>query len=331
MHRGQILIMFAVMLTALLGAVGLSVDLGMAFSQRRTMQSAADAGAYAGAWAVMKSKPVQSEVDTIVNQNKMNFGTVTSIQCEYINDASQSLGACSSAIPSGATGVRVTVTENHPTFFIQVVPGAPNNVTTSAVAAANIRKLAPIGGGPFLPCAQNALPADGSPPMNIVNVDANYKFVSVNEQAINVKFKIYGPNHKEFNDCGIKPQDYKGAADQALACTVAPTWCYFKEGSYTGPVNQAVDGIDGCKAGATSPYNCVAYLPIATAKDQPVPSSDPRVWVVAFLPFYIERGDQPNKYYGTLLGDYAIMGLGQEGEGGWTPDFQGPVSIRLTE
>src|SRR6476620_5610806 len=91
-HRGQILIMFAFMLVALLGALGLSVDLGMAFSQRRTMQSAADAGAYAGAWAVLKSKAVQTEVNTVVNQNTMNFGTITSIQCEYINDARQSLG-----------------------------------------------------------------------------------------------------------------------------------------------------------------------------------------------------------------------------------------------
>ena len=108
-HRGQILIMFAFMLAALLGALGLSVDLGMAFSQRRTMQSAADAGAYAGAWAVLKStatqpKYVQSEVNTVVNQNTMNFGTITSIQCEYINDASQSLGNCSGGIPSSASG-----------------------------------------------------------------------------------------------------------------------------------------------------------------------------------------------------------------------------------
>ncbi len=190
--------MFAFMLVALLGALGLSVDLGMAFSQRRTMQSAADAGAYAGAWAVLKSRPpseeVQTEVNTVVNQNTMNFGTITSIQCEYINDASQSLGNCSGGIPSSASGVRVTVQENHPTFFIKVVPGGPNNVTTSAVAAANIRKLAPVGGGPFLPCAQKAIRADNGPPMDIVNLDCKLQpRLRVNPDAIGVKFKIYGP------------------------------------------------------------------------------------------------------------------------------------------
>jgi Flp pilus assembly protein TadG len=52
---GQILVMFAFMLTVLLGAVGLSIDLGAAFMQRRTMQAAADAGALAGTRIVSKS------------------------------------------------------------------------------------------------------------------------------------------------------------------------------------------------------------------------------------------------------------------------------------
>lgn len=329
--KGQILIMFAFFLTVLIGALGLSVDLGLAFSQRRTMQSAADAGAYAGAWAVLKSRPTQTEVETIVNQNQMNLGSITSIQCEFINDASQSLGNCTGAIPSGASGVRVTVQESHPTFFIKVLPGAPSTVSTSAVAAANIRMLQAPGGGPFLPCAQKAIRSDTGEPMDLVFVDSEYNFVSVNPDAIGVRFNIYGPNDKVVEDCGIFSDKYNGAADQSFACNSAPMWCQFKEGSYTGPVNQAVDGIDGCQAGATSPYNCVAFLPIATTKDQPLPPSEYRVWVVAFLPFYIEQGAQPNKYYGTLLSDYALLGTGQEGEGGWTPDYAGPVTIRMTQ
>ena len=43
--RGQILVMFALMLTALLGVLGLAVDGGVAFAQRRTVQNAADAAA----------------------------------------------------------------------------------------------------------------------------------------------------------------------------------------------------------------------------------------------------------------------------------------------
>jgi Flp pilus assembly protein TadG len=329
--EGQILVMFAFFLTVLLGAVGLSVDLGLAFSQRRTMQSAADAGAYAGAWAVMKSKPVQAEVETVVYQNQMNLGSISSIQCEYIDDASQSLGSCTGAIPSSASGVRVTVQESHPTFFIKVVPGGPSTVSTSAVAAANVRMVQPPGGGPFLPCARQAVRADNGERMDIALLDSAYNLVGINPEAIGVKFNIYGPNDTTVEDCGIAPDKYNGAASFDTPCMTAPGWCEFENGNVTGPVNQAVGGIDGCVVNATSPYNCVAFLPIATEKDQPLSASETRVWVVGFLPFYIEQGDQPNKYYGTLLDDYVLLGLGQEGEDGWTPDYEGPATIRLTE
>ena len=330
-NQGQILIMFAFFLTVLMGAVGLSVDLGMAFSQRRTMQSAADAGAYAGAWAVMKSKPVQTEVNTVVNKNQMNFGSISSIQCEFINDAKQSLGSCAGAIPSSASGVRVTVQESHPTFFIKVLPGAPNTVSTSAVAAANIRIVKAPGGGPFLPCARQAIRTDNGNRMDIVFLDSNYNLTGVNPAAVGVKFNIYGPNDNVVEDCGIAPDKYNGAASFDAPCMTAPAWCDFENGNVTGPVNQAVGGIDGCAAGATKPYNCVAFLPIATEKDQPLSANETRVWVVGFLPFYIEQGAQPNKYYGTLLDDYVLLGIGQAGEGGWTPGYQGPATIRLTQ
>jgi hypothetical protein len=334
-HRGQILVMFAIFLVGLLGAVGLSVDLGVAFSQRRTMQTAADAGAYAGARAVLRDDvpSVQAEVETVVQQNKMNLGNITSVECQYINDGGAELGSCAGGIPGSATGVRVRVEENHPTFFMQVLSsfGAPDRVSTSGVAAANIRLLPSPGGGPFLPCARQAIPADGSDPIDIVFLDSDYNLTGVNPAAIGVKFNIFGPNDTTVQDCGIAPDKYNGAANQDFPCVTAPGWCEFHQGNITGPVNQAVDGIDGCQAGSTTPYTCVAFLPVATEKDQPLDASESRVWIVGFLPFYIEVGDQPNKYTGTLLDDYLILGLGEDGGAGWNPGYQGAITIRLTE
>src|SRR6476619_3101626 len=131
-HPGQILIMFAFLLVALLGSLGLAIDLGVAFSQRRTMQAAADAGAYAGARIVAKSAGAAVAAGTaVVNSNAMNMGAITSITCEYVNDGGASVGSCSGNPPGGATGVRVAVAEQHNTFFIKVVPGGPATVTTS--------------------------------------------------------------------------------------------------------------------------------------------------------------------------------------------------------
>ena len=52
--RGQIIVMFAMFLTSLLGAVGLATDLGFAYAEKRTIQNAADAAALAGARQVAK-------------------------------------------------------------------------------------------------------------------------------------------------------------------------------------------------------------------------------------------------------------------------------------
>jgi len=62
-ERGQTLILVALTLVVLLGAVALAVDIGMALAERRQMQNAADAGALAGAqqlcWLLDEDTPTQ--------------------------------------------------------------------------------------------------------------------------------------------------------------------------------------------------------------------------------------------------------------------------------
>ena len=173
----------------------------------------------------------------------MNFGTITSIQCEYINDASQSLGNCAGAIPSSATGVRVTVQENHPTFFIKVVPGGPSNVTTSAVAAANIRKLPANGRRTISALRAEGDSTDNGQPMDIVNLDSNYNFDR----------RQSGRNRRQVQYLRSERQGRRGLRHQTgqvqrrgqpdKPCMTAPNWCDFENGNVHRPVNQAVDGI----------------------------------------------------------------------------------------
>ena len=47
--RGQIIILVALFAVALTGMVGLSIDLGYTFAQKRSVQNAADSAALAGA------------------------------------------------------------------------------------------------------------------------------------------------------------------------------------------------------------------------------------------------------------------------------------------
>jgi Flp pilus assembly protein TadG len=326
-HRGQILVMFAFMLVVMLGAVGLSVDLGIAFSQRRTMQSAADAGALAGARIVSKSTAAtpltaQADVVAIVTANQMNLGTISQINCKYVNDGGGELGDCASIVPGGATGVRVSVSESHSTFFIKVVPGGPSSVSVGAQARANIKMVTGFSDGPFLPCAQDTQLVGGGT-MDIWDV-ANNK---VNDAAYGQLFEIHGPQVEE---CGIHPSKYKGLADQdANMFLTAPGWFHFDTGAKAGPARFDVQGVDGCKAGQ-DPKNCVMFLPIITDKGQPVPSSSTDAWVVALVPFWITE-PKANEHYGMPLKDYVIVGGGDDGTGGWDPTYEGAIAIRMTE
>ena len=52
-ERGQILVIFVLALVAIIAGVGLVIDGGFAFAQRRAEQNAADLGAFAGANALL--------------------------------------------------------------------------------------------------------------------------------------------------------------------------------------------------------------------------------------------------------------------------------------
>jgi Flp pilus assembly protein TadG len=320
-HPGQILIMFAFLLVALLGSLGLAVDLGVAFSQRRTMQAAADAGAYAGARIVAKSAGAAiADVTAVVNANANNMGTITAITCNYVNDGGGSLGSCGGNPPGGTSGIRVSVAEQHNTFFIKVVPGGPSTVTTSASARANVFRATGFSDGPFLPCATKTQLVSGGQ-LDLWDTATN----KVNDAAWGKQFKIHGP---QVEKCDIHPSKYKGLADQdANINLTAPGWFHFDQGGQAGPARVDVQGADGCKAGQT-PKNCVMFLPIITNKGQPVPSDSTDAWVVALVPFYITEPNS-NEHYGTPIKDYVLGG--QEGTGGWSPGWSGPITIRMTE
>jgi Flp pilus assembly protein TadG len=327
--HGQILVMFAILLTSLLGALGLAVDLGVAFSQRRTMQSAADAGAYAGARIVSKSTigaplMAQSEVEAVVKKNAMNLGTIGAITCTYVNDSGSDVGPCTGAVPASASGVQVTVQESHPTFFIRVVPGGATTVTTNAVARANVKKLGSPTDGPYLPCTRNTMLKDGGTMDLLVQTAGQWV---INPSAINKTFIVHGP---QIEKCDAKADRYKGLADSVKnANLTVPGWFYYTEGTTVGMITVDVDGPQGCKAGQEV-NNCVVFLPLVI-NDPKEEGNNKQLWTVAFAPFYITSNISGNEHYGKLLSDYITYGKGQDGNYGWSQDYAGPITIRLTK
>jgi Flp pilus assembly protein TadG len=165
--KGQIIIMVAVLVVSLMAMVGLAVDMGYAFAQRRTVQNAADAAALAGAHVLTQwstSNPTlaaSTDVSKMVSDNKMGSDTKQTYSCYYVDDTGFNLGDCSLPVPSTATGVHVKVQETHNTCFIRVIPGAPKTATTSASATAHVQGVNTGSDAPFVACGFNTFLAGG--------------------------------------------------------------------------------------------------------------------------------------------------------------------------
>ncbi|MBX6343050.1 MAG: hypothetical protein IRY97_11370, partial [Thermomicrobiaceae bacterium] len=121
---GQVLVMFALMLTVLIGIVGLAVDAGNLLAQRRAEQNAADAAALAGARMLMVNAPsqVRAEALSYVTRNGYATGEAT-VTCN---------GAATCA--SGHDQVTVQITHPGSTFFLGVLGIDSWTLTSTATA-----------------------------------------------------------------------------------------------------------------------------------------------------------------------------------------------------
>ncbi len=337
--RGQILILVAGAIVAMVGMVGLATDLGYNFAQRRTMQNAADAGALAGAHTLSRrasgGPSVLSDVRSAVVSNKLGGSTPSVTSCTYVDDTDKDLGNCSLVVPATATGVHVSVRESHDTFFIRAIPGAPTSLSTAATAIAHVQQLkTPPADGPFLVCGVNPKIVSGPSNTNILTkVGSNWVLnpAAVSSSPTDTSaptFQVYGP---QVSQCGLGNSSYKGLAlgDQNDGLSV-PNWFYYSTGDKAGQLAASVSGVQGCQAGHPL-VNCVAFLPVAV--NVPTPNSaTSQMWTVMILPFYLTQASYSNgnlnKLNGKIIGTYITEG---DGKTGWIPGYEGPIVVRLTK
>jgi hypothetical protein len=136
--RGQIIVIAALSLVALIGMVGLVIDGGAAFAQQRVAQNGSDGTATAGAVVIAQSlsgvartgADVRLAVDSVAAANSL---VVTA--AEYTNDLGQPIGQpviAAGPIPANARGVRVAGNRLIDTTFARVI--GINQITTAADA-----------------------------------------------------------------------------------------------------------------------------------------------------------------------------------------------------
>lgn len=150
-ERGQILPWMALLGILIIGASGLSIDLGTAFVAYRQLQAATDAAALAGAYAMGVSGATTTSV---TNEVKLYAATAsganatpnlpsptisTTFKC--ITDSVMVAAPCA-ASGTGFNVVQVTQTATVPTYFIRVLKmmkmSAPTALTLTSTATATM-------------------------------------------------------------------------------------------------------------------------------------------------------------------------------------------------
>jgi Flp pilus assembly protein TadG len=145
-ERGQILVLFTLGLVAIIAMVGLVLDGGGAFAQRRVEQNAADLGALAGANAYMNTSGSVTA--------KTNAARSAAISATTANGYTDGISAADVSVNvnllSGGAEVQVGLTSPHNNTFSRIIPGqAKWDVTVTAAAIAGAIDTA-VGAAPWI-------------------------------------------------------------------------------------------------------------------------------------------------------------------------------------
>jgi Flp pilus assembly protein TadG len=144
--RGQVLVIFALALVAIVAGVGLVIDGGFAFAQRRSEQNAADLAALAGANALLNGKDATAAALTAAEENGYEDG----------------VGGTEVDVAVTATTVQVDVLAPHSNYFAGVVGQPTWDVSVTATALAGI-PTSFVGVAPFILSQEAFDPISGLP------------------------------------------------------------------------------------------------------------------------------------------------------------------------
>jgi hypothetical protein len=149
-NGGQGMALLAVFLIVLIGLVGLGVDGGSLYLNRRQVQNAADAAALAGAFTMARGDKsgadIRAAIDKYADANYID-DSATNVSAHYVDINKANIGTVDPAgtAPAAAVGVEVIATKQAVTFFMPIL--GFNNLKVQTIAAAHGTPPAPGGPG----------------------------------------------------------------------------------------------------------------------------------------------------------------------------------------
>jgi hypothetical protein len=166
-ESGQVLPWMVLLITLIMGATGLTIDLGHAYVCYRQLQASTDAAALAGAYAMTASGATQASVESEVsafssiqntqtnganaNGNLQNAAAQTSFKCvtdsEMVSVGCVAFNTSTTGTPNGYNVIQVTQQATVPTYFIGMLAfwskNPPNSLRLSSVATAAMQSGPP--------------------------------------------------------------------------------------------------------------------------------------------------------------------------------------------
>jgi len=159
-EKGQSTLLLAFVMVAMIALVGLAMDGGNMFLQRRQVQNAVDAAAVAGTQELARAicdagatdLSIAREINSYAESNGVddtnnNAGDEINdnVSAVYVDADSQELGAVGAGtIPVGTTGIKVSISAEKDTYFMRVV--GVNNFSVGAGALAMTSPPSSLGG-----------------------------------------------------------------------------------------------------------------------------------------------------------------------------------------
>jgi len=141
--QGQLVVVFALSLVAIILAVGLVIDGGNAWSQRRIAQNAADFAAVAGTKIVsadagtpQTNASVRTAVESALSANGLGAVLGSNYTASYMDTSGNLVAGYRTAgmIPDGVIGVQVAPTKTFKTYFLGVAGVTSFNASATATA-----------------------------------------------------------------------------------------------------------------------------------------------------------------------------------------------------
>jgi Flp pilus assembly protein TadG len=192
-ERGQVLVILALALVAIVAAVGLVIDGGFAFAQRRAEQNAADFAALAGANALLNGRDA----------------TAAALAAAQENGYAHGVGGTSVGVTVTSTTVKVDLTAPHANYFAGVV-GQPTwqiSVTATALTGVPTRFM---GVAPFV-LRQDAFdPISGLP---YLTYTVPYDFTKTQGQNSDYPQLVFNMAWTNLGTGNVSSNDVKDALD----------------------------------------------------------------------------------------------------------------------